>query len=125
MLLQNKGMATRWVDNTSYFGPDRRRRPNKRWNDRRRLDEAGEAPPVTALLRRLRVRLGGASAEDRRNAFDMLRAAIAEASRLGWRQCAAALMAADEILRTGATEEAYAAADAHVVRAMEHAAFGR
>ena len=118
-------MATRWVDNAAYFGPDRRRKPSKRWNDRRKLDEAGEPPPLAALLRRLRVRVAGQTAEDRRHAFDMLKAAINEASRMGWRQCATTLMSADELLRTGGRRDVAAAADALIVEALEHAAFGR
>lgn len=118
-------MATRWVDNTKYFGPDRRRKTAKRWNDRRKYDEAGEPPPLAALLRRLRVRVAGQSAEDRRHAFEMLRAAINEANRLGWRQCAATLMNVDELLRTGGGRQVAAAADALVIEALEHAAVGR
>lgn len=113
-------MAAKWVDNGGYFGPDRRRRPAKRLLDRRRLDEAGEPPPLTALLRRMRVRIGGLSADDRRHALDMLKAAISEANRLGWRHCEAALVEADRILRTGGPGAA-AAADAKVVDAQEHA----
>ena len=118
-------MAKSWVDNTAYFGPDRRRKPSKRWNDRRRLDEAGEPPPLAGLLRRLRVRVAGPSAEDRRHALDMLKAAIAEASRLGWRRCAAALVNADDTLRTGGSRDVAATADALIVEALEHAAYGR
>ena len=115
-------MAGKWVDNTEYFGPDRRRRPGKRLMDRRRYDEAGELPPAGALPRRLRVRLGGATAEARRHAIEMLKGAIYEASRLGWRETAAALQAADHLLRSGATP---AAIDAKIVEAMDHAGANR
>jgi hypothetical protein len=118
-------MPTRWVDLTSYFGPDRRRKPSKRWNDRRRLDEAGEPPPLGALLRRLRVRVAGPSAEDRRHALEIVKAAIAESSRLNWRRCAAALIRVDELLRTDGGREAVAAADTLIVEALEHAGAGR
>jgi len=116
-------MPNRWVDNSAYFGPDRRRKPSKRWNDRRRLDEAGDPPPLAALLRRLRVRVAGRSADDRRHALEMLKAAIAESARLNWRQCHAALLDADEIVRTGS--KSLSAADDLIVQALEHAAFGR
>lgn len=118
-------MATRWVDNSTYFGPDRRRKTGKRWNDRRKYDDAGEPPPLAALLRRLRVRVSAQTAEDRRHAFEMLRAAINEANRLGWRQCAATLMNIDEMLRTGSGRQVATAADALINEALEHAAVGR
>ena len=118
-------MPTRWVDNSNYFGPDRRRKPAKRWNDRRRHDESGQPPPVGALLRRLRVRVAGPSTEDRRHALEMLKAAIAECSRLGWNRCAATLVRVDELLRTDSGREALARADALIVEALEHAGVGR
>jgi hypothetical protein len=118
-------MATRWVDITNYFGPDRRRKPAKRWNDRRRHDEAGDPPPLGALLRRLRVRVAGPSPDDRRHALEMVKAAIAEASRLNWRKCAAALVRADELLRTDGGREAIARIDVLIVEALEHAGAGR
>jgi hypothetical protein len=117
-------MVTRWVDNGSYVGPDRRRRPSKRLLDRRRFDEAGDPPPLAALLRRLRVRVTGPSPEDRRHALEMLKAAMGEANRLGWRHCAAALAAADAALRAGG-RDAPATADARVVEAIAHAAASR
>jgi hypothetical protein len=118
-------MATRWVDTSSYFGLDRRRRPAKRWNDRRRLDEAGEPPPLGALLRRLRVRIAGPSDEDRRHAFEMLKAAISEANRRGCRQCAATLARIDQLLRTNSDRAAIARADTMIIEAMDHAGAGR
>jgi hypothetical protein len=117
-------MATKWVDNGDYFGPDRRRRPGKRLLDRRRHDEAGQPPSVGALLRRLRVRIGGSSADDRHHALEMVKAAIDQAHRLGWQRCAEALIAADEALRIGGADAAHVA-DAHVVQALDHAGSGR
>lgn len=118
-------MASRWVDNTSYFGPDRRRKPSKRWNDRRRQDEAGDPPSLGALLRRLRVRVAGPSPDDRRHALEMLKAAIGECSRRNWPQCAATLMRVDELLRTDGSRQAVAAADTLIIEALEHAGAGR
>jgi hypothetical protein len=118
-------MPTRWVDNGDYFGPDRRRKPAKRWNDRRRLDEAGEPPPLGALLRRLRVRVAGPSAEDRRHALEMLKAAISEATRRGWRECAATLVNVDQLLRTRSGRDTIADADSLIVQAMDYAGAGR
>jgi hypothetical protein len=118
-------MPSKWVDNKSYFGADRRLRPSKRWNDRRRHDESGEPPPLGALLRRLRVRVAGPSADDRQHALEMVKAAIAEASRLNWRHCAAALVRVDQILRTNGGRQATAAAEALIVEALEHAGAGR
>jgi hypothetical protein len=114
-------MPGKWVDNTSYFGANRRKRPNKRLLDRRRYDDAGDPPPLAALLRRLRVRLGGVTPEDKRQALEILKAAIAESNRLGYRRCAAALLEADRALRAGA-REGPAMADDCVVQALDHAA---
>ena len=118
-------MPNRWVDNTGYFGPDRRRKPSKRWNDRRRQDESGDPPPLGALLRRLRVRVAGPSAEDRRHALEMVKAAIAECSRRNMPQCTAILVRIDELLRTDGGRQAVAAADALIIEALEHAGAGR
>ncbi len=117
-------MATRWVDIAGYFGPDRRRRSGKRLLDRRRHDEAGEPPPLAAMLRRLRVRLGGVEPEDRRHALDILKAAIMQSRRLGWLRCTEALMRIDDLLSSGG-DDASAAADALILEALEHAAFRR
>jgi len=112
-------MATKWVDNTEYFGPDRRKRPGpKRWRERRGADEAGEPPPIGALLRRLRVRLLNPTGDDRKHALEMLRAAIYEANRLGWRQCVVSLQAADQILRSNG---AASALESKIAEAMDHA----
>lgn len=117
-------MAPKWVDNSAYIGPDRRRRPAKRLLDRRRHDEAGQPPPVGALLRRLRVRISGSSAEDHRHALEMVKAAISEANKLGWRRCVEALIAADEVLRTGGPNAPHIA-DTWIVQALDHAGAGR
>lgn len=117
-------MASKWVDNGEYFGPDRRRRPSRRLLDRRRQDLSGDPPPLGAMLRRLRVRIGGQSSEDRKHALDMFAAAIGQAHRLGWRKCAEALQAGDRVFRDGGRDAA-ALADAKVCEAMDHAGAGR
>lgn len=47
----------RWVDNDSYFGPDRRERVSLRLYERRRHDDAGAPPPLGTALRQLRLRV--------------------------------------------------------------------
>ena len=44
-----------WVDETHYFGPDRRGSRKLRLLDRRREDLAGQPPSLKCALRRLRV----------------------------------------------------------------------
>jgi len=117
-------MATKWVDNTEYFGPDRRRRSAKRWNDRRRLDESADLPPLGALLRRLRVQMVSLTPESCGHALQMLSGAISEANRQNFRHCVAALQAADSIIRQNGASGA-ARADALIVEAMDHAGAGR
>jgi hypothetical protein len=47
-----------WVDNDTYFGPDRRQHGRGlRWTDRRRGDCAGTPPPLSTALRQLRLRV--------------------------------------------------------------------
>ena len=47
-----------WVDNDTYFGPDRRQNAGGlRWTDRRREDRAGTPPPLSTALRQLRLRV--------------------------------------------------------------------
>ncbi len=47
-----------WVDNDSYFGPDRRRKlGGLRVRERRRYNYAGNAPPLNTALRQLRMRI--------------------------------------------------------------------
>jgi hypothetical protein len=117
-------MASKWVDNTEYFGPDRRKRSgHKRWSDRRRDNEASELPPLGALLRRLRVLTQNLAApDDRRRAIQIMSGALREAHRLGYPRCAAALQAADRALREPGGG---GAADAHLVEAMSCLAIGR
>lgn len=119
-------MVNKWVDNAEYFGPDRRRRPaTKRWGERRRDDEAGQIPPLGALLRRLRVQmLGITGKDDHVRALQLLNGAISEASRLGYRQCAAALQAADRALREHGSKGVNTA-DAKILEAMDHAGSAR
>ena len=119
-------MAAKWVDNTDYFGPDRRRRPgSKRWGDRRHDNEAGDLPPLGALLRRLRVQMLSANPDDRRRALQLLTGAIAEANRLGYRRCSAALQNVDRILRQPGDARALAAAEAELGEALSHASAQR
>ena len=117
-------MAAKWVDNTGYFGADRRKTGGKRMFDRRRFDEAGKPPPLSALLRRARVRLNGQSEDDRRHAFEILKAAIAEANRLGWARCATSLIEAERALRSDRSD-AVSLADDKVAEALGHAGGGR
>ena len=116
-------MADKWVDSSGYFGPDRRRRAGRKpWKDRRHLDEAGKPPALGALLRRLRVQMTGiAASRDRGLALQLLRAAINEAERLQYGQCADALKAADRILKMGTPAE-IPQADSYIAVAADHAA---
>lgn len=51
-------MNRKWVDNEVYFGPDRRQRDGgKRWGDQRKVNDAGDPPPLGSLLRRLQISL--------------------------------------------------------------------
>lgn len=83
-------MNRRWVDNEVYFGPDRRKGGlGKRWGDKRSYDDAGEPPPLGAVLRRLRVQLNGvASSDERRRVYELARFAAAEAERQHLPECA-------------------------------------
>jgi len=116
----------KWVDTNGYLGPDRRRRPtNKRWGDRRQLDETTKPPALGALLRRLRVQMTSVAVQqDRSRALQLLRAAITEASRQNYPECLAALKAADRILRIGTPAEAHKV-DALITEAADHAGEGR
>jgi hypothetical protein len=117
-------MAAKWVDNTGYFGPDRRKPGRKRLLDRRRFDESGQPPPVAAMLRRARVRINGPSEDDRRHALEILKGAIEQANRLGWARCATAVIEADRALRSGRAD-AVSTADDKVAEALGHAGIGR
>jgi len=114
-------MTSKWVDNTEYFGPDRRRRSAKRWGDRRHYDETVPLPPLGALLRRLRVQMVSLTPDQCAHALQMLNGAIGEANRQGLRRCAASLLAADAAIRQSGARGS-AIADAHLVEAMDHAA---
>jgi len=47
-----------WVDNDTYFGPDRRKtNRGMRWLDRRQQNGAGAPPPLSTALRQLRLRV--------------------------------------------------------------------
>ncbi|MEZ5959333.1 MAG: hypothetical protein R3C30_02750 [Hyphomonadaceae bacterium] len=83
-------MTRRWVDNEVYFGPDRRKGGlGKRWGDKRSYNDAGEPPPLGAVLRRLRVQLNGvSSADDRRRVYELARFATSEAERQQLHECA-------------------------------------
>jgi hypothetical protein len=51
-------MTMLWVDNTSYFGPDRRRKLSSfRMLERRRENYAGPAPSLSIAMRQLRMRV--------------------------------------------------------------------
>jgi len=115
-------MATKWVDNNEYFGPDRRKRgTSKLFGERRKYDEAGELPPLGALLRRLRVQiLALSTGDDATRTLPLLASAIAEANRLGYRRCAATLMDVDRAIRQQGARAAQSA-DAKIVEAMDHA----
>ena len=86
-------MNRKWVDNEVYFGPDRRKGGlGKRWGDKRFFDDAGEPPPLGAVMRRLRIQLNGiSSAEERRRVYDLALFAAAEAERQHLPQCADSL----------------------------------
>jgi hypothetical protein len=106
-------MANKWVDNTNYFGPDRRKRgASKLWGERRRDNIAGQPPSLGIMLRRLRVlMLGLATPDDQRRALQMLQSAMGEADKLGYRDCAGALQAAKRALQApGPTDMTTAAA---------------
>lgn len=119
-------MPDKWVDTHGYFGPDRRRRTGKKpWKDRRGLDESTQLPSLGHLLRRVRVQLMDISTpDDRRRILQILSAAITEAERLNYFQCADALKEADRTLRLagGANTQAI---DTHLIDAANHAAAGR
>lgn len=47
-----------WIDNDTYFGPDRRQHESGlRLSERRRKDSAGNPPPLNTALRQLRLRV--------------------------------------------------------------------
>ena len=109
-------MNRKWVDNEVYFGPDRRKGGlGKRWGDRRSYDDAGEPPPLGAVMRRLRVQLNGAlSGDDRRRDYELARFAASEAERQHLTACADHLRTVLEAVRTGD----FTSADNAVVQAQ-------
>lgn len=111
----------KWVDSLGYFGPDRRSRPSKRWGDRRKLDESGQAPALGSMLRRLRVQMMDfATADDHQLTFQILHAAIRDAERLRYFACADALKKAHETLR-GRGPNTNTIAEAFITEAIDHA----
>ncbi len=116
-------MRDKWVDTTSYFGPDRRVRSGpKRWNDRRHFNEAASQPPaLNAMLRRLRVLLMNMpTPDDRRRAHQMIAAAVRHAEHQRLYRCADTLKRADQELRNIRGVNT-AALDALLTEAMEAA----
>jgi hypothetical protein len=114
-------MTGKWVDNEVYFGPDRRKRDgNKRWQERRRLNDAAEPPPPGALLRRLRVLILDKDPRTRQRALLLARLAITEAERLRWLRCADKIKEAQLFINSGAISKA----DDALVDAMTLASSG-
>ena len=109
-------MSRKWVDNEVYFGPDRRKGGlGKRWGDKRSYDDAGDPPPLGAVMRRLRVQLNGVvSSDDRRRVFDLARFAASEAERQHLAACADCLRAVLDAIKIGD----FTAADAAVMQAQ-------
>ena len=109
-------MNRKWVDNEVYFGPDRRKGGlGKRWGDRRTFDDASDPPPLSAVLRRLRIHLSDIQTpEDRRHAYDLAHFAGVEAERQQLHACADALREALTLIAHGD----HAGADARVMQAQ-------
>lgn len=109
-------MNRKWVDNEVYFGPDRRKRGlGKRWGDRRSYDDAGDAPPLGAVMRRLRIQLNSiATPDDRRRVYDLARFAASEAERQHLETCADHLRSVLNAIKTGD----FTGADAWVMQAQ-------
>ena len=111
-----RAMKRKWVDNEVYFGPDRRKGGlGKRWGDRRTFDDAGEPPPLGAVMRRLRVQLNNiASPDDRRRVYDLAKFAASEAERQHLPACADHLRDVLTLIVSGD----YMSADAAVMQAQ-------
>src|SRR5512134_2377783 len=109
-------MNRKWVDNEVYFGPDRRKTGlGKRWGDRRSFNDAGDAPPLGTVLRRLRVHLSDITTpDDRRRTYELARFAAAEAERQHMPACADALRGVLTLITAGD----YARADSLVMQAQ-------
>jgi hypothetical protein len=93
--------AMTWVDQKSYFGPDRRQRGGTRFLDRRREETHAPPPPLLTAMRQLRQRAidaHGAGAAD----FAARVAGIAELARYqGEQQAAEVLMRLAHIAMLG------------------------
>jgi len=96
-------MNRKWVDNEVYFGPNRRKGGlGKRWGDRRAYDDAGEPPPLGAVMRRIRVQLNNiASPDDRRRVYGLAKFAASEAERQHLPECADHLREVLTLITTG------------------------
>ncbi|HVZ99820.1 MAG TPA: hypothetical protein VG841_05855 [Caulobacterales bacterium] len=115
-------MREKWVDNSAYLGPDRRRvAERRRWSERRRGDEAGELPPLGALLRRVRVSIMSLERRNERDrALKLARGAQEQAERLGLPACAAKVRDAARMIAVVDAKDprALARADSLIVEAM-------
>lgn len=112
-------MSGKWVDNTTYFGPDRRRNSQRRLLNRRKRDEAGDLPSLGALLRRLRVQLVTQSDEQRSYALGLASAAATKAKALGQTECAVLInRAANAIARSARDPAAAAEAEQLLIEAL-------
>ncbi|MDX2276063.1 MAG: hypothetical protein NW206_11495 [Hyphomonadaceae bacterium] len=74
-------MRSKWIDNSDYIGPDRRRITERRlFKERRKFDETGEPPSLPSMIRRLRVQLLGLhTPHDKTHMMQLARAAILQA----------------------------------------------
>ncbi|HVY86727.1 MAG TPA: hypothetical protein VG943_16460 [Caulobacterales bacterium] len=115
-------MRQKWVDNSAYMGPDRRRvSTGRRWKERRHADEAGDPPALGALLRRIRVAMLSLQEKANRDrALLLTRAAADSAERLQFAACAAKVREAGRLIAVVDAKDlrAVARADAMIVEAM-------
>lgn len=109
-------MNRKWVDNEVYFGPNRRKGGlGKRWGDRRSFDDAGDPPPLGAVMRRLRVQLNSLlSPDEHRRLYELAKFAASEAERQHLPACADHLR---EVLKLIGARD-YVEADAAVLQAQ-------
>lgn len=77
-------MRGKWIDNSEYVGPDRRRASERRlFKERRKFDESGEPPSLPAMIRRLRVHLMGLKTpQEKQLMLQLARVAITHAEML-------------------------------------------
>lgn len=116
-------MRDKWVDNSGYLGPDRRRAGAKRMFDRRKSDETAARPSLPAMLRRLRVLVVDFGGSDNRvRIMALLNAAITEAETMRMLSCADALTQAKRAL---ASPQTASRAESFIVQAIDRAAEGR